>query len=406
MILKSALRQLKKNKFMNTLIVIQLAAVMTILYILVCTVESRMVYYKPFADEINSQGYLCNIDIPVSENEITKSFNGAKCEFTYSGFYTVNLTSNNISDDEQDKYHPDTAILSDKWINAYTPQLQSGSWLNNLPEDEYIHAVVTPDNPFGFKTGDVVTIFNEDGKLSEKVKIIGTMDNKQYIVGYSAFSQTDVPNRFNFFDMYYTFNSQVEDGWGLCIPKSEIEQSSLYDGDFAVRGMCFIICDGMSEGKVNEIYESLSYNYSPTYTKSLDEIKTNSFVYINEQLYILLPIAICIFLLLLITTISVISISINKQLKTYATFYICGAKWRDCAFISFIYSLIMSIIAGVISFAAIFIIMQTSLTVIKSGIFEVAAMLIAVIIYLILSAVMPLVIIGKTQPKEILNKDK
>lgn len=62
MILKSALRQLKRNKFMNTLIVIQLTAVMTILCVLVSMVESRMVYYKPFAEEINSQGYLCEFD--------------------------------------------------------------------------------------------------------------------------------------------------------------------------------------------------------------------------------------------------------------------------------------------------------------------------------------------------------
>ncbi len=405
MILKSALRQLKRNKFMNILIVVQLAAVMTILCVLVSMVESRMAYYKPFADDINSTGYLCNIDISISENDIKNDLKGAKCEFTYNGFYTVNLTSDKISDEEQYKYYPDTVILSDKWINAYTPQMHSGNWLNNLPDDGYIHAVVTPGNPFGYKTGDIITCYNYEGELSEKVKIIGMMDNKQYIVGYSAFTQTDVPNRYNFFDMYYTYNTQVETRWGLCIPKSEIERSRLYEGDFSVRGMGFVMCNGMNESDMDEIYEKLLINYSPTYTTSLDEIKENSFKYINEQLYILLPIALCIFLLTLITTVSVISISVNSQLKTYASFYICGAKWRDCALISFLYSLIVCIIASVISIAAIFIIMQNSLTVIKIGVFEIMAMLLAVIIYLILSAIMPLLIIGKTQPKEILNKE-
>lgn len=411
MIFKSAIRQLKRNKFMNILIVVQLAAVMTILCVLVSMVESRMIYYVPFADEINSQGYLCEFDGDVaSEKEILENVKGANCEFTYMEQFPVNINSDNITIENENTYVPYTDIMSDKWINSYTPQMQSGSWLNDLPDDGYIHVVVTQDNKLGLKTGDIITIHEYDydikKDIEEKAKVIGVMENKQYLVGLSWFQQTDVANRKNFFDMYYTYNSEIEDLWGLCVPKSEIEQSKLYHDDFSVVGMGFVICDGMGESEMKEVYNYLASYCSPFYTVSLDEIRENSLAYINEQLYILLPIAICIFLLTLITTISVISISINKQLKTYAIFYICGAKWRDCALISFLYSLIVCIIAGVISIASIFIIMQNSLTVIKMGVFEIMAMFVAVIIYLILSAVMPLVIIGKTQPNEILNNEE
>ncbi len=411
MILKSALRQLKRNKFMNTLIVIQLTAVMTILCVLVSMVESRMVYYKPFAEEINSQGYLCEFDEGeiMGEKQLLKKLKGTKCEFTYMNQYPININSDDVTMENENKYVPYADILSDKWIDVYTPRMQSGSWLNKLPDDGYIHVVVTQDNKLGLKTGDIITLhgydYDSEKDIEEKAKVIGVMENKQYFVGFSSFSQTDIANRENFFDMYYTYNSEVETRWGLCVPKSEIEKSRLYDGNFAVDGMGFILCNGMNEKELKEVKNFLVGNDS-SYIMPLEEIRENSYAYIYEQLYILLPIALCIFLLTLITTVSVISISINKELKTYATFYICGAKWRDCAFISFLYSLIVCIISGVLSLAAIFIIMQNSLTVIKLSVFEIMIMLVAVIIYLILSAVMPLVIIGKTQPKEILNKEE
>ncbi len=411
MIFKSAIRQLKRNKFMNTLIVIQLAAVMTILCVLVSMVESRIVYYKPFAEEFNSQGYLCNFDDSdiVSEKKLLKKLKGTKCEFTYGEDCPVNINSDDINIENENTYVPKTDIISDKWINAYTPRMQSGSWLNKLPDDGYIHVVVTQDNKLGLKTGDIITLhrydYDSEKDIEEKAEVIGVMENKQYFVGFSSFSQTDIDNRENFFDMYYTYNSEVEDQWGLCVPKSEYEQSRLYYGDFAVEGMGFVLCNGMNEKEMKEVYNFLAGNDS-SYVFSLEEIRENSYAYIYEQLYILLPIALCIFLLTLITTVSVISISINKELKTYAIFYICGAKWRDCAFISFLYSLIVCVISGVLSLAAIFIIMQNSLTVIKLGVFEIMVTLVAVIIYLILSAVMPLIIIGKTQPKEILNKEE
>lgn len=405
MILKSALRQLKKNIFMNLLIIIQLAAVMTILCVLVSMIESRMEYYTPFADEINSKGFLCEMDVSnvASEKEILKNLKGTECEFTYYGYYAVNMDSDDVTMENENTYVPLTDLLTERWIEAYTPKMQSGSWLNDITDDGYIHAVVTQDNALGLKTGDIITLDSFDGKTAQ-AKVIGVMENKQYVVGYSLFSQTDLANKMNFFDMYYTYNSEVENQWGLFIPKSEIEKSTIYNGDFTVWGMGFVLCDGMSDSEIKEVSDYLKANCSPMYTVPLEEIRDNSFEYIRQELYVLLPIALCIFLLTLITTISVISISVNSQLKTYAIFYICGAKWRDCAFISFLYSLIVCIISGLISLTAIMIIMHKSLTVIKLGIIEVGVMLAAAVVYLILSAIMPILITHRNQPKDILKK--
>ncbi len=403
MILKSALKQLRKNLFMNILIIIQLAAVMTILCVLVSMIESRMELYLPFADEINSKGYLCEFEGTevTNDQKILDNVNGAKCEFTYVGDYTVNIHFDDVDQNNESIYGPNIDVMTEKWIEAYTPQMQNGSWLNELPDDGYIHAVVTQDNELRLKTGDIFTLNDSLGEAVEAM-VIGVMKDEEYAVGYSAFMQTDLANRMNFLDMYYTYNSKVENKWGLFLPKSEVENAGMSSN--IVCGMSFVLCDGLSESEMKEVYNYLIAN-SSGYTASLEEIKKNSLDYINEQFYVLLPIALCIFLLTLITTVSVISISVDSQLRVYAVFYICGAKWHDCAFISFLYSLIVCMLSGLISTAAIIILMNKSLTVIKLGILELLIMLFSAAVYLVLSAIIPILIICNNQPNDILKKE-
>lgn len=398
MILRSAFRQLRNNPFMNTLIVIQLAAVLTIISMLVSMIESRTEYYRPFAEEFSSEGYLCNFDLPLSEEQVVNSLKGAKCEFSYSAQLYVNgqePAGDNI---------PDSVVYSDKWINAYTPQMQSGMWLSELPDDGYIHAVVTPDNPLGLSTGDIFDLSDIDDNC-EKAMVCGVTENKQYAVGYSAFSQTDLPNRSNFFDMYYTYNTEVEAGrWGIYFAKNELAHSDLKDS-IAVYGMGFVLCSGLTDDDKADVLVTLQTELAPMYTKPLEEIRSGSFDYIKEQLYVLLPIAMCIFILTLITTISVVSISVNGQLKTYAVFYISGARWRDCSMISAVYSLIVCFISGVLSLCTLAFLSHNTQTVIHMGLYEATAAVVIMIIFLCLSAIVPLTVMHGNQPKDILKKE-
>ena len=119
----------------------------------------------------------------------------------------------------------------------------------------------------------------------------------------------------------------------------------------------------------------------------------------------LLPIALCIFILTLITTVSVVSISVNGQLRAYAVFYICGARRKDCLLISAVYSLIVCIFSGVLSLCALVFLTHKTQTVIHFGLYEAAAIHIILIIFLCLSAIVPMTVMHRNQPKDILKKE-
>lgn len=399
MIIRCAIKQFKRNPLMNILIITELAAVLTIMIILISLIESRFEYYLPFSDEFGGEGYLCNFEMPIAESDITKLVNNGKCEFTYYGQFYVN---NQQPDDEN---IPCSVMYNDKWINAYTPTMQSGVWLDNIPDDGKYHAVVTPKNPLNLKTGDSIKVSDYDGK-SIDVEIIGVLNDKQYVLGCSFFSQTDIVGRNNFFDMYYTYNTEVEaDKWGLFFAKDELIDSPICSGEVGIFGMGFVITNGLSESDRNALENALRCELAPAYTKEMSEIRQNSFTLIKEQLYILLPIALCIFILTLITSISVISISVNSQLRIYAVLYICGARWRQCAFISFVYSLIISLVSCILGAAALIVITHRTQTVIKYGKYEILSVFLVITIFLLLSALIPHLILHGNQPKEILKKE-
>ena len=398
-IIKSAVKQLKRNPLMNILIITELAAVLTIMFILISLIESRFEYYLPFSDEFGGEGYLCNFEMPTAESDITELAKNGRCEFTYYGQFYVN------GQQPDDENIPCSVMYDDKWINAYTPTMQSGVWLDNTPDDGKYHAVVTPENPLKLKAGDAIKVSDYDGK-SIDVEIIGVLNDKQYVLGCSFFSQTDVVGRNNFFDMYYTYNTEVEaDKWGLFFSKDELIDSPVCSGESGVYGMGFVMTDDMNESDRKALEDALRSELAPGYTKELSEIRQNSFAYIKEQLYVLLPIALCIFVLTLITTVSVISISVNSQLRTYAILYICGAKWRQCALISFVYSLMIGLVSCVVCSIALAVVTRMTQTVIKYGRYEILSAFLVLTIFLVFSALIPHLILHGNRPKEILKKE-
>lgn len=397
-IIKSAVKQLKRNPLMNILIITELAAVLTIMFILISLIESRFEYYLPFSDEFGGEGYLCNFEMPIAESDITELVKNGRCEFTYYGQFYVN------GQQPDDENIPCSVMYDDKWINAYTPTMQSGVWLDNTPDDGKYHAVVTPENPLKLKVGDVIKVSDYDGK-SIDVEIIGVLNDKQYILGCSFFSQTDVVGRNNFFDMYYTYNTEVEaDKWGLFFSKDELIDSPVCSGEAGVYGMGFVITDGMNESDKNTLEDTLRSEFAPAYTKDLSEIRQNSFAYIKEQLYVLLPIALCIFLLTMITTVSVVSISLDSSLKTYGVFYICGARWRSCVTISFVSSFMIVCVSSGLSLLALKIISGRVSTVISFGRWELLSVLVISVIYLLLSVIIPLVTVRAVKPRDVLKR--
>ena len=136
-------------------------------------------------------------------------------------------------------------------------------------------------------------------------------------------------------------------------------------------------------------------------------MKANSRNYIFSQIYTLFPILICILILTLISAVSISALSAKNQLKNYAVYYICGLKWKQCVMINFYSSLVSVIFSFIMSIIPIFVMKLTGAgeTVIDFGIWQFISCVLIMLLYIILSLILPISIIGKNTPNQILKSN-
>ena len=79
----------------------------------------------------------------------------------------------------------------------------------------------------------------------------------------------------------------------------------------------------------------------------MQEVRDNSLSDLKNSMKAYLTIFTGAFLLTLISTISISTIIVRQQMKTYAVFYICGMQWQDCIKINQICTLLTAVIAGI-----------------------------------------------------------
>ena len=159
------------------------------------------------------------------------------------------------------------------------------------------------------------------------------------------------------------------------------------------------------ENKIQNIDKISSYGEMMYY--DMKSLNKNSKQYLFKQIYDLLPIVFCLAMLILISNISDNALSTRKNLKNYAIYYINGLQWKHCIFINLIQSAIISGISVLLSSVIIFTIQNTSLkntiTIIINP-YTIVSVLALIILYILISMIMPAIIIGKNTPKQILTR--
>lgn len=400
--LKSTSRSTNKLGIMKIFEIIQLAAVLVIMVIMVSAIVSRYEKFEPFEPFLSRRGYM--VQMPTANiypDEINAILGDTQCLYNeYANTYDGDTELRGIA-------------YCDEYINAYAPPLAEGIWLSDCDEtyenSGYIPAVVTSCEG-RYKAGDtfekeIVMMYDENGEPKEtinvKYKIIGVLKDKASVASY--FINVGTPKSYR--DIYEVFSDSFENLDWLLTRKEDVV--SCYGSHGPAYGPMFVFCDDMSDEDYLKTGETLSGAWDDIQAEELSVIYANSKEYIYEQMYTLLPIAMCIFILTVVSTVSISAIYTKRQLRNYAIFYICGARWRTCALRSLKNSAITCGIASILA-AAVLIVGKLTFfenTVINFGLWHIAVCAVVIVLYLALSMIMPLAIIGSNEPKEVLKEE-
>lgn len=406
MLFKLGLKNLRHNLLMNILTILQMTVVFVILISMISTIVSRFRYYDPIKDFLNSKGYFYNIQYGINPDtgmtlrttdEIHDLIEG---EDEIAAQYDVWLEYkyNNDEDMDTDEAAKDHFIsYDDKFVEIFTPELESGHWFDfNRPIQDTVPVVVSKNN-YDLKVGDVISLYCMDSEI--KAEIIGILKDDTKIIDTSFHSKEKIDYR-NFY-RDYKFERE-ESAAFLMLQRDLIDKSVIMQ----LNGNVFVTYPDNTSDATIEKGDQTMKRMRAAYSQSTAIMKENSFEYIFSQIYNLMPIFICVFILTLVGAISTSALSAKRQLKNYAVYYICGLRWRQCALINFFSSLTCALISFVLSISAAFIAKVFGIlgeTVIELGIWQLSGCAIIILLYILLSMILPISIIGKNSPNQVLK---
>ena len=419
-LLKTAWNDFRKNSIVNIFIILQVAVSLIITAVMISAISVRSQYYTPFRDILTSNGIFIkfssspnydssqmNIYDYLDNDDILQECPDADHIYAcHSMFGSIDSFHNGESFTLQS--------YDDEFIKRYQPELTDGRWLTSDIESNQIEIVVS-ENDYGVKVGDVLSLtgINYPNSTSFTGKVVGIFQDDSKIIGGGLYDYGNSDMNFN--SIYYPFNHTIENQIFVLASYSAIKNITnhfvlLFDTDYVVQPIISSVIltypDNVSKEQIEADKEKL-LQYGWANAISLDELNQNSIAYLLEKAEIFLPIIIILFILASVSSISSSALIVRKNLKNYSLYYISGLQWKNCSLVNLLYSIISLTIAVVVGFAVLFILPHTRLNDIVKIIWSpyiIGAFVVLIILQLLISMIMPLIIIGKNTPKQILTK--
>lgn len=419
-LLKTAWNEFKKNIIMNIFIVLQVAVSIVITAVMISTISIRSQYYTPFKDIFTSNGIFLKFtsspnfdtsqmniyDFLDNDNILSECPDADHVYSCHSMFGTVD------SFDNGENYFLQS--YDDEWIEKYQPELAEGRWLTSTAASNQIEIVVS-ENDYGVNIGDVLSFtgYNYPDETNFTGKVVGIFKDNAKIVGGNLYDNGS-PNM-NFNSVYYPFNHEIEGQIVILASHTAIQNITndselMFDTDYVVQPIISSVIITYPDDVCKEIIESdkeklLQYGFANSIT--LDELNKNSIKYLLEKAEMFFPIIIILFILASVSSISRSALIARKNLRNYALYYVSGLQWKHCSIVNLLHSIISLILSVVVGLVVLFVIPYTefadSIKIIWSR-YVIFAFAILILLQLIISMIMPIIIIGKNTPKQILTK--
>ena len=406
--LKNSSRSVKKFSMMKVFEIIQLSVVLGIIVLAVSSALARYDTYRPIEKLLQGNGYVLD---PYGNNGKTLSDD-------LPGIKTSSITDGGSFIKGEDGYgiNMDSIAISGSYVTDYSPIMEEGVWLSectDMYKETGVIPVVLGWCNGRYNLGDVFTMtygfdYDENGNpartLDAKYKVVGIMQNNQYILGCQSLPLvSDEDLDFRAMAQLYDYNT-----YEMIFAVTLIDDSAALFGrenDVLVAYQLADYNDKTYEEYLNAASKIKAKNKYIYY--SFEEMRERSLRYVFSYILTLMPVAVCIFLLMIISAISVNAIYTKRQLRNYAIFYICGARWRSCALKSLKNELVTCGIASALTAVVLIIGKYTFLKkmLVSFGLPQLGLCAAVIVLYLALSVIMPLCIIGSAQPKDVLKEE-
>ncbi len=388
MILKLALKECKRDFWMNLIVIVQMAVMLLMGIAGITSVISRSAYYEPFADWVEHPGSIAALFggmLPITADELEQQWSdGTSAAMTYQlsgGFLDYNVCA-----------------MDDDLLNFNTPKLADGTWIIDS-DSPYPQAVAARSS--GLTVGELVETSTDADK--HILQISGLLSDEELLLCYDQLLADTQDFRF----LYNTPDAFEIDGVKATLLISFTESKKLdcvyYPNGLAV----FSFPDTLTDDERASHMIDLS-QYGMSFECSNETLKENSLLYIYDQLLLLLPVLCGVLILLIISLFSVNAVSTVRQLRSYAVYRICGLTWRQCGYIAAVKAGFVSIASVLL--CAVFMMLQARLNLLDSVLFriqlpQVICVSVMILINILISIVITGAILHRSEPNQLLKSN-
>lgn len=419
-LLKTAWNDFRKNIVMNFFIILQVAVSLVITAVMISTISIRSQYYTPFKDLFTSNGiflkFTSSPNFDSSQMNIYDYLDKQdildECPNADHVYSCYNIFGYVDSFDNGENYFLQS--YDDEWIEKYQPELAEGRWLTSETDLNQIEIVVS-ENDYGVNIGDMLSFtgLNYPDEVSFTGKVVGIFKDNAKIMGGNIYDNGNLEMDFN--SVYYPFNHEIEGQIAILASHTAIQNITsdfelMFDTDYVIQpiisSMIITYPDNVSLEQIEADKDNL-LQYGSANSITLDELNDNSISYLLEKAEMFFPIIIILFILASVSSISSSALITRKNLKNYALYYVNGLQWKHCSIVNLLHSIISLALSAAAALAVLFVIPHIafvdSVKIIWSW-YIIIAFAILILLQLIVSMIMPVIIIGKSTPKEILTK--
>lgn len=419
-LIKTVFKDFKKMWLLNVLVLFLLVFMFLIAISLSCTIQQKMKYYSALAPYLNKNGIYIStsaLQLKYGPDDPSLVHDEKELKMNFSCIEDV-LASGNIWQDGIVGDHTDVNLwcYNSSVLNILSPEMESGRWFNDSDtSDTTLKAVIT-HNENNITVGDTLEIKSNFCDATIKVKIIGIIKDKSYLYNRNETS----PIHYDYRDCYYQYNYEAEGKPLIILSDAQILYGE-YQGLFKelnyrldrkrglqkeIKGPVILTFKGeTSQEEIDTAVERLKQYSTIETAYPLSKLKQGSISYILEELHDYFPVFLCILIFVLVAVVSINTITVKKQMHSYAIYYLCGLPWRSCARISLLKSCMMSGAALFITAFGIYsneILGYFSQKILYFGWLQAFVCLIIMAIYVTIAWIIPLHLIQKTSAKQVL----
>ncbi len=332
------MRRLARNLFLA----VQMAVLLFVLMVTVATVGREYGKYRMVEGFSGSRGIM--VEAPfyygAAPDEIVSGMRGIRQVLTWGRASFMPL-------DELDEYK--AVVYPDQAIDGYTPELQSGVWLDRADKNDGCLDIVISDNSLGWKTGDTFPLgyYDASAKRHEiPVRVIGMLEEGAEIVGRN-FGSAGIYH-YDYRDIYSTYRFEQEQRVLIMAEREE----ALAAGVGATYNQEYFIVyeDGISDGAVSanerRLRRNLGHGADGTEIVSdFEEYMGNSRHEWQRNLLMYVPVFLSLLVIAGVSLANVCMLNSLEDMHQNAVFSVLGLPWRKCAVIPLVQSLFTAVLA-------------------------------------------------------------